>query len=249
MMENINDSYFNGIYKDVWKNFIPEILTQREVNFLESYFGLIPGMHVLDLMCGYGRHSIALARKGVHVTAVDNLAAYINEITSISSNEGLPIQAIQANIVNFQSPRKADLAICMGNSLNFYPRNEITQILCNTRDSLFPLGKILINSWSLSEIVIPRFQPESIVTVEDVKCHSLSELLENPYRIESTTFFYKEEKLLEEKKAVDYIYSIPEIEDLLKECGFQMIEIFSIPGKKRFSNEDPRAYIIAEKAS
>jgi hypothetical protein len=248
-MENINDSYFDGIYKEVWKSFIPEILTQREVAFLETYFGLQPGMHVIDLMCGYGRHSIALARKGIHVTAVDNLESYIKEIKLISLSEGIPIQAIKTNVINFQSPRKANLTICMGNSINFYNKTEITQVLLNTRDSMLPFGRILINTWSLYEIVMPRFQPESKITVDDITCHSVSQLLENPNRIESTTVFLKGQKYLEEKNAIDYIYSIAEINDLLGECGFKMIEIFSIPGKKRFSNEDPRAYIIAEKIS
>ena len=62
-MENINDTYFDGYYKDIWRNLIPDELTVKEVDFMLNYFGLNHGNKILDLMCGYGRHSIALAKK------------------------------------------------------------------------------------------------------------------------------------------------------------------------------------------
>ena len=63
-MNNINDSYFDGYYKDIWRSIIPAELTRKEVDFIVSYFKLQPGNKVLDIMCGYGRHAIALAKKG-----------------------------------------------------------------------------------------------------------------------------------------------------------------------------------------
>ena len=41
LMKNINDNYFDGVYKDVWRGFIPDILTQREVDFIETYFDFL----------------------------------------------------------------------------------------------------------------------------------------------------------------------------------------------------------------
>jgi len=34
---------------------------------------------------------------------------------------------------------------------------------------------------------------------------------------------------------------------MLKEAGFVMKEIYSIPGRRKFALGDPRAYIVAEK--
>ena len=94
-MSNINDTFFDGYYKDIWKAIIPEELTNRESDFLINYFNLKAGNRVLDLMCGYGRHALALGRKGIAITAVDNLAAYISEIDLLAQKENLPIKAIQ----------------------------------------------------------------------------------------------------------------------------------------------------------
>ena len=51
----------------------------------------------------------------------------------------------------------------------------------------------------------------------------------------------------EEKIGIDFIYSISEIEVMLKKTGFQLKEIYSIPGKKPFTIGEPRAYIVAER--
>jgi hypothetical protein len=51
----------------------------------------------------------------------------------------------------------------------------------------------------------------------------------------------------EEKKGIDYIYSINELEVMLNKTGFQLKEIYSIPGKKIFTVGEPRAYVVAEK--
>ena len=89
--ENINDSFFDGYYKDIWRALIPEALTKAEVDYLVNEARLKTGSKVLDLMCGYGRHALSLARLGINVTAVDNLADYINEIKEIAGKENLPV--------------------------------------------------------------------------------------------------------------------------------------------------------------
>ena len=70
------------------------------------YFNLKEGSKVLDLMCGYGRHAIALAKKGIAVTAVDNLDDYINEINKIAKEENLPVKAIKADILQYKIDEK-----------------------------------------------------------------------------------------------------------------------------------------------
>jgi cyclopropane fatty-acyl-phospholipid synthase-like methyltransferase len=113
-MNNINDSYFDGYYKNIWRTLIPVELTTKETDFMLQYFNLQPGNKVLDLMCGYGRHAIALAKKGVEVTAIDNLGDYINEIKDAAAKDNLPITAIQDDIIHFQTTDVFDLALCMG---------------------------------------------------------------------------------------------------------------------------------------
>ena len=67
---NINDSFFDSSYKYDWKKIIPPGLTEAEVDFIIEVASLHPGDHVLDLMCGYGRHAIELASRDIKVKAL-----------------------------------------------------------------------------------------------------------------------------------------------------------------------------------
>src|SRR5262245_17035741 len=91
---NVNNSFFDGYYKDIWRHIFPEKTTLAEVDFIIQEGKLDPEDNVLDIMCGYGRHSVELARRGLNVTAVDNLCDYINEIKDKSTNENLPIKTV-----------------------------------------------------------------------------------------------------------------------------------------------------------
>lgn len=63
----IFDEDYLRVYGPLFK---PE-RTAKEVEFLLGVLALKPGASILDLCCGYGRHSIELARKGFQVTGYD----------------------------------------------------------------------------------------------------------------------------------------------------------------------------------
>ena len=247
-MNNINDSYFDGYYKDIWRSIIPAELTPKEVDFMIQYFNLRPGNKVLDIMCGYGRHAITLAQKGIQVTAIDNLDDYINEIKKVVKEENLPVKAIKADVAQYVIDGEYGLGICMGNSLNFFERENACRLLAKIHSHLKPGGHLLINTWSIAEIAIKNFTARSWNEIDGVKHISECKYLFHPTRIESDSIFLSPDGRIEKKKAVDYIFSVAEMDSLLKEAGFGLKEIYSIPGKKKFTLGEPRAYIVAEKS-
>ncbi len=247
-MGNVNDTFFDGSYKDVWRSMIPEELTAKETAYIISRFNLTSGSHVLDLMCGYGRHTLALSREGIQVSAVDNLSAYTNEITESVKKEKLPVEVHCVNVLDFNPAHSFDLAICMGNNLNFFDRADNIRLLSAVSRSLKPGGFVFINTWSLAEIVWKNHREKSWSQEGDYKYLADSRVLFNPTRIESETTLIAPDGSQEHKSAIDYIFSLNEMEEILSESGLQMQDVFSVPGRKKFSIGDPRAYILAAKA-
>ena len=246
-MSNINDTYFDGYYKEIWRSLIPDELTVKEVDFILTYFNLQPGSKVLDLMCGYGRHAIALARKGMAVTAVDNLGDYTNEIYEIAEKEQLPLKVVRADVTNYRSDEITDLVICMGNSLNFFNAEDTANILSNISACLNPGGHVLINSWSVAEIAIKNFKEKSWSNIGGLKFLTDSKFLFHPTRIETESITIATDGTTETKTGIDYIYSINEMEAMLTTAGMSLKEIYSIPGRKKFTLGEPRIYLVAEK--
>ncbi len=246
-MPNINDTYFDGYYKEIWRSLIPDELTVKEVDFMVPYFKLDSSSKVLDLMCGYGRHAIAMARKGVSVIAIDNLSDYTNEISETADKEQLPLKVIKADVINYKIDEVVDLAICMGNSLNFFTAEDTIKLLSNISAHLKPGGHLLINNWSLAEIAVKNFKEKSWSRVGELKFLTDSKMLFRPTRIETESIIIAPNGETETKIAIDYIFSINEMETMLKKAGLSLKEIYSIPGRKKFTVGEPRAYLVAEK--
>ena len=246
--ENVNNSFFDGHYKDIWRHIFPEKTTLAEVDFIIEESKLKSGAHVLDMMCGYGRHSLEFANRGVNVTAIDNLPEYINEIKEKSATKNLPVESICVNILEMQIGQEFDAVICMGNSLQFFDEEDSMRILSNISAHLKIGGKFFINTWSLAEIAIKNFKDKSWSKIGDLLFLTESKFLFQPTRIETSSIIITEKGEREEKRGIDFIYSISEIESMLNKTGLQLKEIYSIPGKKQFTVGEPRAYIVAEKA-
>ena len=245
--ENVNNSFFDGYYKDIWRHIFPEKTTNAEVDFMVEEAKLNPGHQVLDIMCGYGRHSLELANRGINVTAVDNLPDYINEIKEKAATKNLPVESICTDILEMKIDEEFDAVICMGNSLQFFNKDDSTKILSNISAHLKPGGKFFINTWSLAEIAVKNFKDKSWNRIGELLFLTESKFLFHPTRIETVSIIIPDKGDREEKKGIDFIFSISELESMLNKTGFELKEIYSIPGKKQFTVGEPRAYIVAEK--
>jgi len=154
MSINPNHGYFDGLYQQIWQQIIPTALTEKEVAHMVERFQLNASTPVLDLMCGHGRHARSLAKQGIPVTAIDNQSNYIQQIETASREESLPITAICSDALAWMPVPNHQLALCMGNSLNFFTPDELPLFLQKVSASLSPGGHCWINSWSISEIAL-----------------------------------------------------------------------------------------------
>jgi SAM-dependent methyltransferase len=244
---NINNTFFEGSYKDVWRGLIPKGLTEAEVDFMEDACQLQEGSRVLDLMCGYGRHALELGRRGYKVTAVDNLEAYVNEINSRAREAGLPVEGIVADAARLELEGTYDAIICMGNSFSFFKEEEAVSILQKLSAHLRKGSRLVINSWMIGEIAIRHFKEKDWYSVGPYKCIIDNRYQFNPARVESEQHIIHPDGTIEVTRGVDYIFTLSELAVLLNRAEFSLQEVYSTPRKKPFQLGDSRAYIVAER--
>jgi 2-polyprenyl-3-methyl-5-hydroxy-6-metoxy-1,4-benzoquinol methylase len=100
------------------ENYLRESFTQNtaaEVTFLIDALSLAPGMRVLDVGCGPGRHTLEMARRGLSVTGVDFTERFIAYARAQADAEGLADRAefVLADARDFVRPGAFDAAVCL----------------------------------------------------------------------------------------------------------------------------------------
>jgi len=71
--------------------------TVAEVDFILSIFPLLPGMSILDMGCGTGRHAVELAKRGFRVTGVDISGGMLAEARKKAEAAGVAVDWVQAD--------------------------------------------------------------------------------------------------------------------------------------------------------
>src|SRR4051812_27659776 len=87
--------------------------TEQEVDFLLDALGLEPGMRVLDVGCGPGRHSLALARRGYDVIGVDHSAEFVRLAREAAASDGLAARFEELDVRQLDRPGEFDATICL----------------------------------------------------------------------------------------------------------------------------------------
>ena len=87
--------------------------TEQEVTFLVDALALEPGMRVLDVGCGPGRHSLSLARRGMDVVGVDHSADFLQLARDAAEAESLDVTFLELDVRDLAFDGEFDAAICL----------------------------------------------------------------------------------------------------------------------------------------
>ena len=118
----------------------PETIA-REVEWLVGTLGLEPGARVLDLGCGPGLYSAALAERGLDVTGVDVSATSLAHARRVAAETGLAIRYVQADYRELEEHGAYDAALLVYHELGVFPETDRAALLGRICDALRPGGR------------------------------------------------------------------------------------------------------------
>jgi SAM-dependent methyltransferase len=87
--------------------------TDQEVSFLVDAFALEPGMRVLDVGCGPGRHALALAERGMSVTGVDLSPEFVDLARAAAADRGLGAEFLLQDVRDLAFDAEFDAVLCL----------------------------------------------------------------------------------------------------------------------------------------
>lgn len=123
MKARSNDWYKKGWSLDVKGQSWTEH-TKEQVDFIIKNLELTGTERVLDLACGYGRHSLELARRGYHVVGVDITKEFIEDARMEARRENLTAEFVLSDIRDVSFHSEFDVVLNMADGAIGYLENE-----------------------------------------------------------------------------------------------------------------------------
>ena len=239
-------NFFHGLAQQAWKDAQTEEQTELEADFLYDVLELEPGRQVLDVFCGYGRHALDLADRGCSVTGVDIAPDYTDELRTQAQRRGLPIETVTGDFLTVSLAGDYDAAYCFGNSLSFFPHEQMLTFLQKIADGLRPGGLFAADTGMIAESVLPDFQERGWMQIGDITM-----LMENSYDatqscVESHLTYLHNGKT-EHRTARHYLFTVAHLRALFAQAGFTITELYSDLEGSDFTLGDDRLLLVAKK--
>lgn len=118
--------------------------TTREVQAVIKALRLPRGARILDVACGFGRHSYQLARRGYNVVGLDFSRAMLAEARRQSLGQRLTFLRGDMRCLDFKS--EFDGVINLFTSFGYFSRKDNERALLGMARALRPGGRIVIDT-------------------------------------------------------------------------------------------------------
>ena len=149
--------FFKGDYLRIYGHTLQQDRTDLEAQFAIHALDIQPDHRVLDLCCGQGRHSIALAKTGLDVTGVDLSSEMLGIAQANAEENDAKLSLRQADMRRLPDEFECqfDAVINMFSSFGYLESEDDDQeVLRQIAKSLKPGGKLLMDLLNREWVII-----------------------------------------------------------------------------------------------
>lgn len=241
--------FFTELPNEFWRRAVPPQSTTADVDFIERKLGLKPGCRIADVPCGSGRHTLALAARGHHVTGVDLSTEAIAYARRAAADVQLDIELIEADMRELPRDRSFDAAVCMGNSFGYLDITGTREFLAALAAAVRPGGGLLIDFNATAESILPCYtgEPRTIQT-GDISVVGSSEYDLAGSRLISSYHYTRGEQELR-TTAIHHVYTSAHLGQLLGDAGFTDVRRYGGPRDEPYELGSGRLLLTASRTA
>ena len=225
----------------------------RSVEWIVSRFGINDISEVADFGCGPGLYAKRIAERGAKVTGIDFSENSLRYAKGVASQEGLDIDYIHANYLDFETTKKFDLIIMIMCDFCALSPAQRKTLLAKFASFLKPGGAVLLDVYSLNVFN----QKEESATYELNQLNGFWS--PEDYYCFVNIFKYEEEKVILDKYTIieesrtrvvyNWLqhFSKDSLQDEFTANGFRVEEIYSDVAGTPFSPDSTEIAFVAKK--
>lgn len=236
--------YFGSTYL---KAYHQDPLTKAQVDGIERLLGLKPGTKILDLCCGYGRHSLEIARRGYEVVGFDLSSALLACARREAAREGIRVRFVRGDMRALPFTSEFEVIVNLFTSFGYFDdRTDDLKVLRGVARALRPGGRLLmdlLNKEWLMRHFEPRFWDETPAgpVLNDL-------VFDFPTgRLRNTRTLIPPRGPRRRLVSSIRIYTLAEIVHLLKEAGLAFTAAYGSFGGEPYGMDTFRMIAMAEK--
>jgi ubiquinone/menaquinone biosynthesis C-methylase UbiE len=153
------DAFFSDFYLRAFAGDVRDRAADEQALAAAKLARCPEGGDILDAPCGFGRHSIPLARAGYRVVGADRSSVLLDEARRRAGGERWP-KWVQADYRELPHQDESfDLALNLFSSLGYLGDEQDTRALAELRRVLRPEGRLLIETMH-RDLLLLRFHEQ-----------------------------------------------------------------------------------------
>jgi SAM-dependent methyltransferase len=150
------EHFFEGVSVDLWLQAVPPEHTAREAEFLARALAAPAGGELLDVPCGGGRLSLALASRGYRLTGVDFSSEFLAHARACDGADHITWE--QRDMRDLPWPARFDGAFCLGNSFGYLDDQGNASFLRAVAAALKPGARFILETPMVLENLLRHIQ-------------------------------------------------------------------------------------------
>jgi precorrin-6B methylase 2 len=242
--EQISD-WWSDFFKAPWETFQAALKpgdTEADARFVQAALGLHVNSKLLDAPSGDGRLSVALARQGVTVSAVELQPALVARCEQDAARHGVKVDVRIGDLRADLPPGPFDAVLCYWGSFGYFGDDENAGLLRAFGAVTRPGGALLLET-HCTETVLPAFASRSSRDVGGILVEEVRRFDPVTSRLFAHWSYKQASRPPVERHSAIRLYSLRELDEMLRDAGFRDVRVLG-PDE---GYQDARACIRAER--
>jgi len=226
--EGLSGGWVQEVFGELYLATVPETVarrTKREADFIEESLGLEADDNVLDLACGFGRHTIELVSRDYDVVGFDLSKPLLQKGLEEAKQRSLKINFFHGDMRNLDFHGVFDACFCWQSSFGYFEDAVNLDVLARVNRALLPEGRLLLDVMNRDYVI--RKMPHRIWW-EGEECLFLEEGefdFEESILHMNRSFIYEDGRPVIEQDWHIRLYSPHELRQILGEAGLRVTEL------------------------